>query len=208
MVTPTDKLLAGHRRFKVEHHEEKAARARELAESQHPGTLVIACSDSRVDPAILFNADPGEIFVIRNVAALVPPHQPDDPHPGEASAIEYSVKALKVSNVVVLGHHRCGGIAHMCNIASGRSDDPFEFVGNWVKLAEEGCTAHSGDDPVSAAKAEQAAIATSVRNLESYPWIKERVEAGDLTLHGWWYDITTGDLLALDQETGTFADAS
>lgn len=207
MVKPTDKLLAGHRSFKAQHHEQQAERAAELAESQHPGTLVIACSDSRVDPAILFNAEPGEIFVVRNVAALVPPYQPDDPNPGEASAIEYSVKALGVSDVVILGHHRCGGIAHMCNIASGRVEDPFEFVGNWVHLAEEGCAAHSDGDAASAAKAEQAAIATSVRNLQSYPWIQERVAAGSLSLHGWWYDITNGDLLALDPETGSFAEA-
>jgi carbonic anhydrase len=202
---PINRLLAGYRSYRALYHEKRAELTRRLAEEgQHPAILVIACSDSRVDPAILFNADPGEIFVVRNVAALVPPYEPDDRHHGTSSAIEYAVRDLLVDEIIVLGHHQCGGIRGMRAIVAGEADE-HEFVGPWMRLAEEACRVHGADDPESEAAVEMATIKTSIKNLKSFPWITERMKAGELRLHGWWFDITTGDLLAHDPRTGQFS---
>ncbi|MDW3205903.1 MAG: carbonic anhydrase [Alphaproteobacteria bacterium] len=203
---PINRLLAGYRSYKALYHEKRAEMTLRLAEQgQHPAILVIACSDSRVDPAILFNADPGEIFVVRNVAALVPPYEPDGGHHGTSSAIEYAVKDLKVEEIIILGHHKCGGIQAMRSIVSGEVEDDHEFIGDWMKLAQEACSMHGADDPSSGASVEMATIKLSIRNLKSFPWITERVKAGKLRLHGWWFDIQTGNLLAHDPRTGQFS---
>ncbi len=206
-MTAINQLLAGYRSYRALYHEKRADLTRRLAEEgQSPAIMVIACSDSRVDPAILFNADPGEIFVVRNVAALVPPYQPDPSHHGTSSAIEYAVKDLNVSEIVVLGHHQCGGIRAMRSIVGGNAPADREFVGPWMKLAEDACHQHGADDPGSEASVEMATIKTSVRNLKSFPWIASRVQEGRLRLHGWWFDITTGKLLAHDPRTGQFSE--
>lgn len=204
MVTPINRLLAGHRSYRALYHEKHTELTRRLAEEgQKPAVMVIACSDSRVDPAILFNADPGEIFVVRNVAALVPPYEPDGADHGTSSAVEFAVKDLGVAEIVVLGHHQCGGVRSMRRIVAG-DDDDHEFIGPWMKLAEEACRAGDGDDPRSGASVEMATITLSVRNLGTFPWVQERVSAGTLRLHGWWFDIRTGNLLAHDPHTGRF----
>lgn len=205
-MIPINRLLAGYRSYRALYHEKRGELTRRLAEEgQKPAILVIACSDSRVDPAILFNADPGEIFVVRNVAALVPPYEPDGSHHGTSSAIEYAVKDLEVEEIVVLGHHKCGGIQAMRSIVSGEVEDNHEFVGDWMNLARDACATHGADDPNSGASVEMATIKLSVKNLRSFPWIQSRIDEGKLRVHGWWFDITNGELYGHDPRTGQFS---
>ena len=205
-MNPINRLLAGYRSYRALYHEKRGDLTRQLAEEgQKPEIMVIACSDSRVDPAILFNADPGEIFVVRNVAALVPPYSPDSSHHGTSSAIEFAVKDLGVREIVILGHHKCGGVQAMRSIHQGNKLEDREFIGAWMALAEDACAMHGADDPGSEAAVEMATIKTSIRNLNSFPWILSRVDDGSLRLHGWWFDINTGNMLAHDPKTGQFS---
>ncbi len=206
-------LVDGVRRFKARFYAEAPSLMRRLAEvGQAPATLMIACSDSRVDPAILSGADPGELFVVRNVANLVPAYAPDDGLHGTGAALEYAVRDLGVDHVVVLGHAHCGGIKAMLATAGGERP-PRDFVGAWVEMALAASRLHIKDPdaeggvremPLERLKevpflAERASILGSLDNLMTYPWVRERVEAGTLSLHGWWFDLDSGDLWATDR---------
>ena len=202
-------LIRGIRAFReTEYRGERSLMAR-LSRGQEPDVLVIACSDSRVDPALIFGAKPGDIFVVRVVANLVPPWRPGDTmmH-GVMAAVEYGVKELGVSHVVVCGHAHCGGIKAAMDSALGKESPPFECLGPWVAIADSACRevlaeASAGDrsDADLAALAERRSVLKSLANLRSYAWILERVE---LALHGWWFDLDTGDLWTADPETSTF----
>ena len=191
-----------------------------LTHGQSPKVLMIACSDSRVEPALLVNAEPGDLFVVRNVANLVPPYCVDDRHHGVGAAIEYAVRDLKVEHIIIMGHAHCGGIKALLNRVSGERQER-DFIGNWVSIAEEAChhligsPAGEGRDPLSVDQIrdypcflERAAIDVSLKNLLTYPWLRERVEARELHLHGWWFDLESGDLWATDPETGCFMPAT
>jgi len=200
-----ERLIAGFKIFKLEHYEHRPEMFASLVtDGQRPEVLVIACSDSRVDPAILLRARPGELFVVRNVANLVPPHNPDKQHHGTSSALEFGVRDLGVKHIVVLGHSRCGGIQALRNY----QDEPTrqgdrQFIASWVAIAAPAlarCDCAGGD--MSAL--EQAAIGVSLANLRGFPWIAERMAAGTLKLHGWWFDLEGGALWAHDQATGGF----
>ncbi len=202
-------LVEGIRRFKTRFYDEAPGLMQRLAEKgQSPATLMISCSDSRVDPAILSGAMPGELFVVRNVANLVPAYAPDDGLHGTGSALEYAVRDLGVDHIVVLGHAHCGGIKAMLATAGGERP-PREFVGPWVEMALAASRLHlpdgDGDQHMSLEHlkvvpylAERAAILGSLDNLMTYPWVRERVEAGSLQLHGWWFDLDSGDLWVTD----------
>ena len=208
-------LLRGARTFRqTEYIGDRCLMAR-LSKGQHPDVLVIACSDSRVDPALVFGARPGDIFVVRVVANLVPPKRTGDAlaH-GVMAAVEYGVKALGVSHVVVCGHSHCGGIRAAMDVVRGRELPPFECLGPWVALADAACREVLAEDSAGerseaemAAAAEQRSVLKSLANLRSYFWIREWVERGDLALHGWWFDIDTGHLRTADPETGAFRPA-
>lgn len=169
--------------------------------------LLIGCSDSRVDPALLTGCAPGELFVIRNVANLVPPCEQDTRHHGISAALEYAVCHLDVEHVIILGHSGCGGInALMHGINNGRSA---QFIGPWVSIAERARdrirSELAGKEPEKQNRAcEQAAILISLENLLTFPWVRERVEAGTLLLHGWYFDISTGQLLSYVPERAAF----
>ncbi len=194
-MTGLSKLLSGFQAFRETYFADAPSLFRSLSrDGQKPKVLVIACSDSRVDPAILFNAEPGELFVVRNVANLVPPYQPDGQYHGTSAAIEFAVRDLGVSEILVLGHSSCGGIGALRDLARGRPETR-EFIGPWVAIAADACSAHAG-----AREVEQAAIRQSVANLRSFPWLAEREAAGALTLHGWWFDIEAGRLWRLADE--------
>jgi len=212
------RFRAAIRGFKKRFYEEQPDTMRTLlAEGQHPAALLIGCSDSRVDPALLMGAGPGDLFVVRNVANLVPPYRPSASLDGVGAAIEYAVRDLRVAHVIVLGHAQCGGIKALLNTVAGQRPER-EFIADWVSMATEACCHYVPDPARSGAvravsldslKAhphvvERAAIQGSLRNLLTYPWLKIAVEGGTLSLHGWWFDLESGDLWATDPDNTLF----
>lgn len=193
-----DRMVAGFRSFKAAYYEQRPERVAALVETgQKPEVVLIACSDSRVDPAILMNAEPGELFVIRNVANLVPPFEPDGRHHGTSAALEFAVRDLKVSDCVILGHSNCGGIR---SLVAAKHDQPADrpFINPWMSIMDDCC---SSDDPDEVSK---ATLKRSLDNLRTFPFVQERVADGTLRLHGWWVDIREGALWRLDEESGEF----
>ena len=163
---------------------------------QKPKTMVISCSDSRVDPAILFGTRLGELFVIRNVANLVPPYQPDDQYHGISAAIEFGVRDLNVEDIVILGHAYCGGVNALCAHARGEVVKNREFITPWIKIALPAIENLRASDPQfeDNANVEQHSIVNSLENLRTFPWLAEREATGKLSLHGWWFDMDNGAL--------------
>jgi carbonic anhydrase len=204
-VNPTqiDRLIAGFKGFKATYYEQRPERFQSLVErGQNPKTLVIACSDSRADPAILTNSEPGELFVIRNVANLVPPYQPDRSMHGTSSAIEFAVRDLAVRHIVVLGHSSCGGIEALQRVAKGEEPNR-EFLETWVSIAcaAPGCTEHgeSSSDEIG-----RQAVVISLNNLKTFPWLSELAAKKELSLHGWWFDMNQGALWAYNEFKDSF----
>ncbi|WP_270936309.1 carbonic anhydrase [Falsiroseomonas oryzae] len=200
-------LIDGYRRFRAETWPQQRARFEELAaQGQKPHTLVIACSDSRVDPQMIFAAGPGELFVVRNVANLVPPYMPDAAFHGTSAAVEFAVRVLGAGRIVVMGHALCGGIRALIE---GTPAEARDFVAGWIGIAERARTAALRCDDPEAAQlaAEQEAIRISLANLATFPWVAEAVAEGRLRLRGAHFGVATGRLLVLDSATGEFAPA-
>ena len=190
-----EKLLDGYRRFRTETWPAERARYEALAKwGQQPDTLIVACSDSRVDPQTVFGAVPGEMFVVRNVAGLVPTYQPDAGYHGTSAALEFGVRVLKVSTIVVLGHAQCGGVRAMVD---GAPDEARDFVQPWVSMAKAALQNLPTTGDVLA-QVEAAVVRLSLRNLLTFPWIQDAVTAGKLEIHGFRFDIHTGVLARLD----------
>lgn len=191
-----DALAAGYLRFRKNHWPAARADYENLAKGQKPHTLIVACSDSRADPALIFDAAPGELFVVRNVANLVPPYQPDGQLHGVSAALEFGVKVLEVSRIVVMGHAHCGGVGAMLK---GTPENCRDFVAPWVEqgtpVVRHVAETVAPDEVESAA--EEAIVRLSIRNLRTFPWIAEREAAGDLTLTGLHFGIVDGVLRAL-----------
>lgn len=202
-------LVEGYRSFHGSTYEPNEALYRKLAtRGQAPETMVIACCDSRADPAMIFDAKPGALFVTRNVANLVPPFEPDGDYHGTSAAIEFAVSGLRVRNILVLGHARCGGVKAFLDGRYGRGTES-GFIGKWISLLEptHGALLHEQPDlsPDAQQQAlEYAAIRASLENLLTFPFVRSRVEAGELSLHGGYFDIATGALLSLDPASGEF----
>ncbi len=203
-----DRLVTGFKSFRREHFEENRDTFRNLVEKgQAPKFLVIACSDSRVDPAIITQAAPGDLFVVRNVANLVPPCEDDGHYHGTSAAIDYAVRHLKVRHIIVIGHARCGGIKALVETPVDAA--PEGFIGNWVSIATAARDKVLAEMPTASLEekidaCEKEGIKSSLANLMTFPWVAEKVSAGELTLHGWYFDITQGSLLALDPQTDAF----
>ncbi|MBD0270285.1 MAG: carbonic anhydrase [Acetobacteraceae bacterium] len=193
-----DSLIEGYRRFREEVWPAERARYEALAKrGQRPETLVVACSDSRVDPSTIFGAVPGELFVVRNVAALVPPYEPDARYHGTSAALEFGVRVLQVQRIVVLGHEHCGGVHAM---VAGAPEQARDFVAPWVKMAEPALRRRPGPAEAVDAMAhyEAEVVRVSLSNLMTFPWIREAVEAKRLSLHGARFAIRTGILEVLE----------
>jgi carbonic anhydrase len=209
---PIDHLIEGVRQFKDRFYRQAPELMRTLVDKgQAPAVLLISCSDSRVDPTLLSGAGPGELFVVRNVANLVPPYSADDSRNSIGAASEYAVNHLHVDHVVVLGHAHCGGIKAMLEIADGK-EPAGEMIGTWVATALDAAKHYVHEDgsdravPVARLKqvpflVERAAIRESLKNLATYPWVAKKLAAGTLKLHGWWFDLDTGDLWATSDES-------
>jgi carbonic anhydrase len=192
-----ERLLAGYRRFRAEAWPAERARYEALAlKGQRPETLVIACSDSRVDPQTVFGAGPGELFVVRNVAGLVPPYHPDAAYHGTSAALEYAVRVLGVTRIVVLGHAQCGGVRAM---VEGAPEEARDFVEPWMEIARPVLQALPGElaGEERLTRCEAAVVRLSLANLEGFPWIAQAVAAGRLELGGFWFDIRGGVLARL-----------
>ena len=189
-----DELIEGYRRFRAGTWPEQRQAFEVLAaEGQAPCAMVIACCDSRVDPSLIFSSPPGGLFVVRNVANLVPPYAPDASYHGTSAALEFAVRGLEVPHVVVLGHAMCGGIRALLR---GAPDTLSDFLLPWMRIAEPATArARACDDPEAALTAcEHEAVILSLRNLMTFPWIAERVAAGRLALHGAYFGIASGVL--------------
>ena len=205
----TDTLLAGYRRFRA-HQWPRAREAYEtLAEAgQTPHTLFLACSDSRADPALIFDAAPGDLFVVRNVANLVPPYEPDGEYHSTSAALEFAVHVLEVKHIVILGHGNCGGI-HAALSPSAEPLSPGDFIGKWMSLLDPAAKAVGANELMTGRERQSAleriAIRYSLANLRSFPSIAALEAEGRLSLHGAWVDISSGELWAMDPDTGDFA---
>ncbi len=208
-MTMFTNMIDGYRRFRANGWMTQHERWTTLADGQSPRVMVIACCDSRVDPATIFDASPGEMFVVRNIANLVPPFETSPGHHGVSAALEFAVTQLEVEEIVVMGHGQCGGIAaamsqRFADAAPGEGG----FIASWIHMLddardrvihEHGCDATH--------ELELEAIKTSIANLRTFACIREREQAGKLELHGAWFSIDAGKLHVLDPETGEFAPA-
>lgn len=204
-----EKLLTGYHNFANTLFSSERQRYRQLAdEGQRPEIMVIACCDSRAAPEVIFDTRPGEIFVMRNVANQVPPFQPDGEYHATSAALEYAVQSLKVKHIVVLGHGRCGGICAALDMASEplSSDD---FIGRWMGLLRPAVEAVSANALMTRHERqialERISLRYSIANLRTFPWVNRLEQGGELQLHAAWFDISSGELWVLDQNSNEFA---
>ncbi len=203
-------LLAGYRRFRADRYPAEADRYRRLGtDGQSPRTMVIACSDSRSGPELVFDAGPGELFVVRNVAALVPVYAPDARSHAASAALEYAVLALEVPTILVMGHGRCGGVA--AALGSGPALSATDFIGAWVagvRDLEPLLTPGEAADPERRrTRLEHLTVEQSLANLRTFPWVRAREAAGTIVLAGAWFDIAQGELHALGADGWDRVDA-
>lgn len=195
--------------WKATTYSDNQAWYRKLAEGQHPRAMVISCCDSRVHVTSIFGADQGEFFIHRNIANLVPFYQPDGEHHGTSAAVEYAVIALKVAHLIVLGHSSCGGVQGCIDMCTGKApalEEKDSFVGRWMDILRPGFDRVSGSVPEAdlPSTLEKEAVLVSLENLMTFPFVKEAVESGDLTLHGLWTEIGEGGLEYFDPAKGSF----
>ena len=205
-------LIEGYRRFRDRSWGAQRERWAELAEGQNPCTMVIACADSRVDPATILDARPGEIFVVRNIAALVPPHEVDQSYHGVSAALEFGVTQLEVEDLVIMGHGACGGCAAaLTGQFDGAAAGAGHFIAHWVDMLDEARERILRKFPERGQEAfvamEHEGVRISLRNLMTFPWVRERIEDGRLRVHGAYFAIRDGQLHLLDPDTGEFSPA-
>lgn len=210
-MTAIDDLIDGYRSFRAGTYRQNEERYQALAaKRQQPKALIIACCDSRTDPAMVFQSDPGELFVVRNVANMVPPYEPDTHYHGTSAALEFGVKALEIKDIIVMGHAACGGIEALYDGCCGKPPSG-DFIPSWISLAEpvarQVLEKHSDLERSKTLRLlEQEAVVASLDRLRTFPFIAEREKAGNLRLHGWFYGIGTGLLSIYNPAKGRFED--
>jgi carbonic anhydrase len=210
-MTFPQRLIDGYGAFARGRLRAEQDRYRELAErGQTPEIMVIGCCDSRVSPEVIFDAGPGELFVVRNVANLVPPYAPDGAYHGVSAALEFGVGALKVKHIVILGHAHCGGVRAFAEDAAPIS--PGDFIGRWMSLMAPAAEKVGPRGNLSASqyleRMEKASIVNTLDNLMTFPRLRKLIERGDVTPHGAYFGVATGELLVLDRATGEFRSMS
>lgn len=201
------KFIHGFRSFQEDYFSEDRELFDRLKQGQRPRVVLIGCSDSRVDPSMMVRSEPGELFIVRNVANLVPPCEHDHSYHGVSAALEYAVCHLEVEHIIVLGHSCCGGIRSLMEGIPAEKNG--EYISKWVSIAERAkqqvLDTFADAPPEQQAKAcEHASILVSLENLLTFPWIRERVEADTLDLHGWYFDIESGNLYSYQPASGKF----
>lgn len=201
-------LLDGYRNFMTARYAGERDRYRILADNgQQPKTLVIACCDSRAAPETIFDAGPGELFVVRNVANMVPPYEPDGTYHSTSASLEFAVQALRVTDIVVMGHGRCGGIRAALD-PSAEPLSPGDFIGKWMGLVSKAAEQIQSNNVMTQAERqtalERVSIRNSLNNLRTFPCVKILEERGKIQLHGAWFDISTGELWIMDGKSGDF----
>ncbi len=207
---PIDKLVAGFKHFCGSHVESQDPYYQALVrEGQRPRVLFLACSDSRVDPAIVFGTDPGDLFIIRNVANIVPPYEINAGQHGVSAAIEYAVNSLEVEHIIINGHSQCGGIRALCENPTDAHIESPHLVGRWLALAKPAYDKARADYPDAdlnrlAHECEKDSVIDSIANLMTFPMVRERVESGHLQLHGWYFDMARGQLSAWNPHSRRF----
>jgi carbonic anhydrase len=211
MTAFPQQLLSGYQTFTTQRLPTEQSRFRELSErGQSPEVMIIGCCDSRVSPEVIFDASPGELFVVRNIANLVPVYQPDGNAHGVSAALEYAVQVLKVKHIVVLGHAQCGGIRAFVDNAAPLS--PGDFIGKWMSMfikpdekVEQ--REHEGMQEF-VTRIEKAAVFRSLENLMTFPFVQSAVESGRMQLHGAYFGVAEGSLSVLDQQAKEFRPAT
>lgn len=196
MENSLENILNGYHNFREKYAKGDLSVMRYLSRyGQNPQIMVVACCDSRVDPALILQCDPGDLFVVRNVANIVPPYERDEAHHGTSAALEFGICFLKVNHLILLGHSQCGGIqALMDNRSIGQND----FISNWVNLI------HPSDKGCNVDDCAKQALQQSYRNCLTFPWIKDRIEKQQLALHLWFFDIESGQIFMYAQEDGAY----
>jgi carbonic anhydrase len=200
-------LIAGYRRFRSGRYREARDLFRRLRDGQRPATMIIACADSRADPSMIFDSAPGELFVVRNVGALVPPFEETGGWHGISAAVEFAVTQIKVKQVVVMGHGGCGGIA--ASLAAAADRPVGRFIAPWVEIASEARDAVLADGSIPREDWQEAvehgAVGQSLKNLLTFPFVRAAIECGELHMDGAWFSIGKGELQWRDPKTGNFS---
>jgi carbonic anhydrase len=200
-------LIDGYRRFRTHRYREARDLFYRLRDGQQPATMIIACADSRADPAMIFDAAPGELFTIRNVAALVPPYEETGGLHGVSAAVEFAVTALRVKQILVMGHGGCGGIA--ASLAAAANRPVGRFIAPWVEIAADARDAVLRNELIPRADWQEAvehgAVGQSLKNLMTFPFVRAAFERGELAMNGAWFSIGKGELHWRDTETGAFS---
>ena len=205
-MASTEKLLKGFQRFQQQYFGDDRHLYDSMSKGQPAKTLMIACCDSRVDPAILTDCDPGDLFTIRNVANLVPPCVCDGHHHGTSAALEFAISGLEVENIIIMGHANCGGIKALWDDDASISS---QFIQPWMSIAQPAkdkvlATIPDASEAEKIKACEQESILVSLEHLLSFACVKERLEQGTLSLHGWYFDIPEGQLSRFNPESNTF----
>jgi carbonic anhydrase len=202
-------LLGGYQKFMSGRYSEQESRYKALAETgQQPRTLVVACCDSRAAPETIFDSGPGELFVVRNVANLVPPYEPDGQYHSTSAALEFAVQSLRVKDIVVMGHGRCGGIKAVLD-SEAEPLSPGDFIGKWMNLLKPAAEQIAANDIMTSGERQRAlervSIRNSILNLRTFPCVQILEQRGKLQIHGSWFDISTGELWVMDPKSGDFS---
>lgn len=204
-------LIDGYRRFKASGWQHQRERWSSLADGQSPKLMVIACSDSRVDPTIIFDTSPGEIFMVRNVANMVPPFETTPGRHGVSAALEFAVTQLEIPEIIVLGHQNCGGCAAaLTQRFENKVPGEGGFIANWMSLldeARERVVARHGEGDAALRALELEAVKVSIENLRTFPCIRSRERQGRIRIHGAYFAVADGMLHLLDEQSGTFKPA-
>lgn len=203
-----DRLLTGYKNFMTGRYHAESDRYRTLArDGQNPEIMMIACCDSRAAPETIFDVGPGEMFVLRNVGNLVPPYEPDGEFHSTSAALEFAIQSLKIPNIVVMGHGRCGGIRAALS-ANAEPLSPGDFIGKWMSLIAPAAEVVTRNSMMTAGERQTAleriSIRFSIANLRTFPCVKILEDAGKLNIYGAWFDISTGELWTMNRETGDF----